>query len=109
MNSKFYRQLYLEHNWGNNKFAMVGEYGGGFCNQADIHNPVCAGYVLRNSTAMIYRPMFSYSRQELLDTVSVDIKNPTKFWNNIKSRSFVALCKKKRLPVEIVRRIIMHI
>ena len=47
--------------------------------------------------------------EELLDTVSVDIKNPTKFWNNIKSRSFVALCKKKELPVEIVRRIIMHI
>ena len=70
MNSKFYRQLYLEHNWGNNKFAMIGE---------------------------------------LLDTVSVEIKNPTEFWNNIKSRSFVALCKKKELPVEIVRRIIMHI
>jgi hypothetical protein len=53
--------------------------------------------------------MFSYSRQQLLNTVSVGIKNPTKFWNNIKSRAFVALCRKKEPPVEIVRRIIMHI
>ena len=87
---------------------MVGEYVGGFCNQIDRHNPVCAGYVLRKNIN-VYRPMFSYTRQQSLDKVNADIQKPTKFWNNIKSRSFVALCKKKEIPIEIIRNIIMYI
>ena len=62
---------------------------------------LCVGYVLRKNTA-IFRPIFSHKRQDLLNEVHLDITNPKKFWDNIKSRYYLELSKISNLPLECV-------
>lgn len=90
MNSIKYRNLYLQENWDENKFIMVEEtvnvprlcryftYSVHF--QVDhpkvssgegywiTHNKLCIGYNYRENPN-IFRPIFSYKRQRLLDKV----------------------------------------
>mgnify|MGYP006434244903 FL=1 len=130
-----YRKLYLSENWGNNRFRML-KYGVEFkeiyirknnrITYLDFgrNHPMvlsgkaywlndrelCIGYEL-DSNHEIYRPIFSYKRQRLLDKIHLNIINPYKFWNKIKSKYFISLAKmySKRIPIECVEHIVMFI
>ena len=86
MDNNKYRKLYLEENWGENKFIMI-KYHVNFRRNNRImtihfqknhpkvlcgegywitHNKLCIGYELNNHPE-IYRPIFSHKRQRLLD------------------------------------------
>jgi hypothetical protein len=66
------------------------------------------GYYLKGKH-YVHLAGFSAGRQVLLDQVHVNIRNPTAFRKNIRSRSFIALCSERRLPTELVRRIVNHL
>lgn len=89
MNSIKYRKLYLQENWGENKFKMIQEivniprcfpypYSINFQRVHPkvesgeafwiTHNKLCIGYYLE-SNSDIFRPIFSYKRQRFLDEV----------------------------------------
>jgi len=92
MNSIKYRKLYLQENWGENAFIMIKEkinvpysYDGWHCpysvNFQTVHpkvlsgeaywvshNELCIGYNYRENPN-IFRPIFSYTRQKLLDKI----------------------------------------
>lgn len=80
---------------------------------------LCIGYKL-DTNPEIYRPIFSHSRQRILDKVhneeidddgnkNQNIRNPYKFWNKIKTKYFNTLYKKRELPTVCISRIIMFI
>ena len=120
-----YRKLYLQHNWDVNSFIMVRKklprwnfrehYGAG--NHRDVlsgkcfwinNTELCMGYeMITNET--IFRPIFSHKRQRLLDKVHLNIINPIKFWNKIKSRFFTTLSEKKNIPLECIMHIIPYV
>lgn len=124
MNVTKYRKWYLEENWKNNEFLMLEENvstDDGY-NSIDYQrqqsmvlsgeafwitdNRICFGYKSRKNPE-IFRPIFSHSRQRLLDNVNNNIRNSKLFWNKIKSRYFMELYKIKKLPVDCVNNIVM--
>ena len=89
MNSGKYRKIILQENWGENKFSMVVErvniprcfpcpYSVNFQKSHPkilsgeafwiTHNKICIGYYYTINLD-IFRPIFSYKRQRLLDNV----------------------------------------
>jgi len=127
-----YRKLYLQKNWGDNEFIMIQEKVNRqkcFCSfdyQYSInfqmshpkvlsgeaywitHDELCIGYELRKNSE-IYRPIFSYSRQKLLNNVNKNIISPKKFWNKVKIKYFIELYRNKMLSVDCINYIIMFI
>ena len=91
-----YRKLYLEENWGQNRFYQITDY------------EMCIGYKLTENPE-IFRPIFSYKRQRLLDKVNKDIYNPINFWNKVKSKYFLTLSENKKIPLDCVKIIINFI
>jgi len=128
-----YRKWYLSENWGENRFRMI-KYGVEFKEIRIRKNnhiirldfgrnhplvlakkaywlndrELCIGYELDNNPN-IYRPIFSHKRQRLLDKVNLNVINPYKFWNKIKSKYFMSLAKihSKKIPIECVKHIVM--
>jgi len=117
-----YKKIILQENWGENKFSMIEEsvnvpqcfpytYSVDFQKSYPkilsgeafwiTHNKICVGYYYRINPD-IFRPIFSYKRQDLLNMVHIDIVNAKKFWNNIKSRYYLELSKISNLPLECV-------
>jgi len=130
MNVTKYIKLYLEENWGNNKFIKLTQKfteklfeekktrtidfqmkhplvisGQAFWIK---HNELCIGYVL-SSNNNIFRPVFSHKRQKILNKVNLNIINPINYWNKIKSKYFLVLCKKNNIPIECIKYIISFI
>ena len=123
-----YRKWYLEHNWGTNRFIMVkmrphishsemrsechelSNWNHPMVNSGEAFwitdSELCIGYKLEENTD-IFRPIFSYKRQEILDKLNNNIYNPIKFWNKIKSTYFYSLCYITKLPIECVKNIVM--
>jgi len=118
MNISKYRKLYLQQNWGENKFTTVTSI------QLPIQldkeeelndrefwtNPgeICAGFVMRSDNK-IYRPLFSPSRQEKINEVNSDIpRAPGQFWNHVRTKYFKGLWK-LNLPIDIINDIISFI
>lgn len=119
-----FRRFLLQNNWGQNIFmkeivkAKYWNYRGKpiknhpsvFSGKAFwINNKeLCTGYVMRKNPE-IFRPIFSHKRQQLLNKVNLNIINPNIFWNKLKSKYFIVLCKKKEVPIECVKYIISFI
>lgn len=126
MNFEKYRKWYLQENWAENRFKMI-KYN---IIIDVIHNRVfntaygrvhplvlsgkafwinnyelCIGYELLENSK-IYRPIFSYDRQQILNKVNMNIVNSKKFWNKVKSKYFITLFKVKNLPVVCIENII---
>ena len=148
MDIQKYRKLYLQTNWANNKFNMIiiRSYKQRRIYRKDNYyeninrvkvdgwnhylvnskkafwinkDELCIGYKL-DTNPEIYRPIFSHSRQRILDKVhneeidddgnkNQNIRNPYKFWNKIKTKYFNTLYKKRELPTVCISRIIMFI
>lgn len=139
MNSIKYRKLYLQENWGENAFIMVEEtvnepsltdafsYSVHF--QVDhpkvssgegywiTHNKLCIGYNYRE-TPNIFRPIFSYKRQRLLDKVhygnkkeedkpDYSIINPKLAY--ARKKYLFGFVRKKKLPMDCVKIILSFI
>lgn len=135
-----YRHYCLSNNWGTNRFQMVlyhvGEdvaAGRVFETPYGRNHPLvldkkafwfnkdelCMGYTL-DSCPEVFRPIFSHSRQMMLDRVhdeeidedgnkEQNIRNPFKFRNKIKKRYYNALYHKRNLPPVCIRYIIMFL
>ena len=124
-----YRKLYLSYNWGDNRFNMIRksvdlEHRRDHLCTIDLqrnhplvlsgnaywitHNQLCIGYEL-NENSEVFRPIFSHKRQRLIDILIPSIKNPVKFWKNIKSRYFLSIAKIKKLPIVCIDNIVMYI
>ena len=126
MNIEKYRKWYLQENWAENRFKMI-KY---IVTIDVIHNRVfntaygrvhplvlsgkafwindyelCIGYELQENSE-IYRPIFSYDRQQILNKINMNIVNSKKFWNKVKSKYFITLFKVKKLPVVCIDNII---
>jgi len=126
MNIEKYRKWYLQENWAENRFKMI-KYN---ITIDVIHNRVfntaygrvhplvssgkafwinnyelCIGYELLENSE-IYRPIFSYDRQQILNKINMNIVNSKKFWNKVKSKYFITLFKVKNLPVVCIENII---
>lgn len=128
MNEDKYRKNYLQENWGNNCFIMVkyklnttemrSRFLQSLCETITTSNSrkaywindneLCIGYKMIDNPT-IFRPIFSHSRQRILDRVNSYIPNPYMFWNKLKSRAFVELYKKKYIPTDIIYNIITFI
>jgi hypothetical protein len=109
MNKTKYRKIFLEFNWGVNEFIMVKKQIFHFpnlkvCGWKCNRNEICIGYKLRKNL-QIFRPVFSKSRQIILDRVNLNIKN-NNFWNKIKSRYFESIVHIKILPIVCIDNII---
>ena len=83
------------------------------------HNQICTGYVL-DEKPEVFRPIFSHKRQRMLEKVHYEekddngnkvqnITNPYIFWNKIKTRYFLSIAKKKKLPIVCIDYIIMYL
>ena len=121
-----YRKLYLSENWRENRFIAIIKYVG--LEQQHIrqnnqrnhplvlsgnaywitHDQLCIGYEL-NEKSEVFRPIFSHKRQRLMDILIPSIKNPVKFWKNLKSRYFLSMVKIKKLPIVCIDNIVMYI
>ena len=129
MNSIKYRKLYLSQNWGNNDFQMIKEkvkinncfpcpYSVNF--QRDHprvlsgeafwinHNELCIGF-FSSKNANVFRPIFSYNRQKILNKVNSDIINPSDFWNNVILKYYKMLYEKKNIPTDCIKIILKYI
>ena len=99
MNHIKYRKIYLTENWENNDFIMIKYKHHNYQVEAltatnKWNHPMvksgkaywindrelCLGYIMRENHE-IFRPIFSYSRQNCLDRVNSDITNSYIFWN----------------------------
>ena len=121
-----YRKLYLSENWRENRFIEIIKYVG--LEQQHIrqhyqrnhplvlsgnaywitHDQLCIGYELSENPE-VFRPIFSHKRQRLMDILIPSIKNPVKFWKNLKSRYFLSIAKIKKLPIVCIDNIVMYI
>lgn len=134
MDSIKYRKLYLSENYGFSNFKIIKEkikinrcfpcpYSINF--QRDhprvlsgeafwiSHNELCIGYI-SSKNASIFRPIFSYKRQRLLNRVNSDIMYPYKFWNKVISKYFkmmyqVNIYEKRKIPIECIKHILKYI
>ena len=69
----------------------------------------CGGYALKQKLH-VYRAEHCSVHQTRMDRVHSQIRcSNVFFWNAIRTRTFVALCGKKILPVEVVRHIVEHV
>tara|TARA_B100000768_G_C11269797_1_gene372848 strand:- start:1968 stop:2384 length:417 start_codon:yes stop_codon:yes gene_type:complete len=137
MNIEKYRKYYLLYNWDINCFDMIkyklnttemrerfllqrldetiiisNEWNHPMVNLKKAYwinySELCIGYKMIDNPT-IFRPIFSHSRQRLLDRVNSNILNPYMFWNKLKSRTFIELYKKKYIPLDIIYNIITFI
>ena len=135
MDIQKYRKIYLKTNWAENEFNMIiirsykqrsiyrndnyYENINRVKNDGWNHHLVnskkafwinnyelCVGYELGKNPE-IYRPIFSYNRQNLLSKVNNDIINSKIFWNKVKSKYFYYLAHIIKLPIECVHHIVM--
>lgn len=140
MNRTKYRKFYLTYNWQDNKFRIIRENVNTPYNperlltvhfqkaQSQVlsetaywltHNQICTGYYLITNPD-IFRPVFSYKRQELLDKVHYgkkkedeDVENdysiikPNLRYARIKY--LFAFVRKKELPLDCVKIILSFI
>jgi hypothetical protein len=117
MNITKYRKLYLQENWAENKFMPLTRSRTSYLGRATILNDrefwsnpdkICVGFVMR-SNIDIYRPLFSHSRQDILNGVHTDITRvPSKFWNRINTKYFRGICK-LNLPLDTINYIISFV
>jgi len=122
-----YRKLYLSENWRENRFIAIIKYVGLEQQHFDdtisqrnhplvlsgnaywiTHDQLCIGYELSENPE-VFRPIFSHKRQRLMDILIPSIKNPVKFWKNLKSRYFLSMVKIKILPIVCIDNIVMYI
>ena len=122
-----YRKLYLSENWRENRFIAIIKYVGLEQQHFDdtisqrnhplvlsgnaywiTHDQLCIGYELSENPE-VFRPIFSHKRQRLMDILIPSIKNPVKFWKNLKSRYFLSMVKIKKLPIVCIDNIVMYI
>tara|TARA_Y100001970_G_C14061186_1_gene764258 strand:- start:12 stop:416 length:405 start_codon:yes stop_codon:yes gene_type:complete len=69
---------------------------------------LCIGWILKHNPN-IYRPIFSYKRNDLINKINKDIilqTNVDKIWKKAKSRFFEQLCLIKKIPIFIVMQIV---
>ena len=117
MNIIKYRKLYLQENWGRNEFITVTRRRPLYLDREAILNDrefwsnpdkICVGFLMR-SNINIYRPLFSHSRNEILNHIHTDITRvPSKFWNRIKTKYFRGICK-LNLPLDTINYIISFV
>jgi len=129
MDSIKYRKLYLSEKHGFNNFKIIKEkvkidrcfpcpYSVNFQRVHPrvlsgeafwvSHNELCIGYI-SSKNQHIFRPVFSYKRQKILNKVNSDIINPHKFWNKVISNYFKILYEKKNIPTECINIILKYI
>jgi len=122
MDAQKYRKYYLSQNWGNNSFSIIKyktanqlrnmsqeeEIYIRFSNHPLVKTgkaywindkELCIGYNSRDNPE-IYRPIFSYKRQNLLNKVNSDMIKSKTFWNKIKLKYLLELSKIKKLPLD---------
>ena len=117
MNITKYRKVILQENWRENKFIAVTKSRHSYLNREDILNDrefwsnpdkICVGFVMR-SNIDIYRPLFSHSRQDMLNEIHTGITRvPSKFWNSINTKYFRGICK-LNLPLDTINYIISFV
>ena len=69
---------------------------------------LCVGWILKHNPN-IYRPIFSYKRNDLINKINRDIVLGTsvnKIWKKAKSRYFIQLCLIKKIPIFVVMQIV---
>tara|TARA_B110000483_G_scaffold165158_1_gene195488 strand:+ start:3962 stop:4396 length:435 start_codon:yes stop_codon:yes gene_type:complete len=140
MNSTKYKKLYLQENWGENKFIMIQErvnvhrcfpcpYSINFqISHPKVlsgeafwitHDELCIGYLF-TSNRDIFRPVFSYKRQRLLDKVhgkknkkGYGINNPHLGYARKKYmvafNEYIICANKKKIPMDCVNIILSFI
>ena len=69
---------------------------------------LCIGYELR-SDPCVFRPIFSYRRQRLLEKVHVGIIHPTVFWNRLRNKYYLCMAKLKQIPLECITQIVQFL
>jgi len=135
MNSTLYRKYYLTENWSMNQFLMIKEkinvpscYSYSLNFQIShpkvlseeaywiSHNELCIGYH-SSTNSNIYRPIFSYKRQKILDIVhygegkeknkGYTIRNPNLKY--ARKKYLVGLDNAKKLPMDCVEVILSFI
>lgn len=140
MNSTIYRKIVLVQNWGENKFIIIEEtvnvprcfpcpYSAHFqISHPKVssgegywitHNKLCIGYYY-NENPEIFRPIFSYTRQKLLDKVHYGKKEEDEDVCNdysiikpnlryARNKYLFGFVRKKELPMECVKIILSFI
>ena len=91
------RRIPGNHPWVNRRIAF---WIGG--------QELCIGWILKDNPN-IYRPIFSYKRNDLINKINRDIvlgTNVDKIWKKAKSRFFEQLCLIKKIPIFIVMQIV---
>tara|TARA_B110000285_G_scaffold104914_1_gene119475 strand:- start:343 stop:738 length:396 start_codon:yes stop_codon:yes gene_type:complete len=127
MNSIIYRKIILNENWQENQFIMIKkkvnvpkcpplQYSINFqMSHPKIlseeaywvsHNELCIGYHSATNPD-IFRPVFSYRRQNLLDKLHSNINNPNLRY--ARKKYLIGLDNKKILPVDCVEIILSFI
>ena len=139
MNSGKYKKIILQENWGENKFSMIEEsvnvpqcfpytYSVNFQKSHPkilsgeafwiTHNKICVGYYYRINPD-IFRPIFSYKRQRLLDNIhygkkdNYSIINPNLRYARKKYmvafNKYIICLNNKKIPMDCVNIILSFI
>lgn len=113
MNNIKYRKIYLEENWGHNHFIKVYKEDDSLLTNNNIlysgkDDKLCIGYELY-ANPIIFRPIFSHTRQIFLDSVNTDIINSNTFWNKVKLRYFLSLYDFTNLPTDCISYVVTFI
>tara|TARA_B110000444_G_scaffold57340_1_gene53440 strand:- start:100 stop:534 length:435 start_codon:yes stop_codon:yes gene_type:complete len=140
MNSTIYRKIVLVQNWGENKFIMIEEtvnvprcfpcpYSENFqISHPKVssgegywitHNKLCIGYYY-DENPEIFRPIFSYTRQKLLDKVHYGKKEEDQVVGNdysiikpnlryARNKYLFGFVRKKKLPIDCIKIILSFI
>ena len=127
MNSVKYRKWYLTENYAENGFMMITEkvnvpqclpcpYSINFQRMHPkvlsgeafwiTHNELCIGYYKRINP-VIFRPIFSYKRQMLVDKLNSSIDSPN--LNYARKKYFIGLDNIKIMPVDCIEVILSFI
>lgn len=127
MNSIKYRKLYLRENWEENEFIMIEEnvnipycfpcpYSVNFQRSHPKvlsgeafwinHNKLCIGYY-SSKDPNVFRPIFSYTRQKLLDKLNSSINNPN--LSIARKKYLTGLDNIKKIPIDCIEIILSFI
>jgi len=127
MNSIKYRKLYLAENWADNDFVMIKEkvnvprcfpcpYSINFQRMHPkvlsgeafwiTNNELCIGYYKRINPN-IFRPIFSYKRQKIVDELNGSINSPNLKY--ARKKYFVGLDNVKIIPLDCLENILSFI
>jgi len=127
MNSIKYRKLYLAENWAENGFIMIKEkvnvprcfpcpYSINFQRMHPrvlsgeafwiTHNELCTGYYKRINPD-IFRPIFSYKRQKIVNELNSSINSPNLKY--ARKKYFFGLDNVKIMPLDCVENILSFI